>query len=246
MKTHMLFISDDMDNDGLKDSEENYFGSDPGNADSNQDNVADGMELALLMADSIRSLPREPRTTAPYVLYYDADGLNQCSVCGEVIPMGNMNIFNPLINTIEPLNITYYAFHFLEKGSFASAAEHEINGRIDPVKLAQYLDFPTAMDSAKTQTVPGNFELQQNYPNPFNPETVIAYNLTSQTDVVLKVYDLHGEEVKTLVRGIQGPGTKSVIWNGTDNYNRSVSSGIYIYQLTAGQQQQSRKMLFLK
>ncbi len=244
MKTHAVIISADKDNDGLKDVEEEYFGFDAGQADSDQDGIADGMELALVLADSIKALPSEPRTTAPYIEYVDMDGLQLCSVCGERIPMGVMRIFNPLINTIEPFEISYYAFHFILKGSFA--CEGASNKRTDPVKLAQYLDYPTGMDSDKTQTVPGNFELQQNYPNPFNPETVIAYNLTSQTDVTLRVYDLRGKEVKTLVKGIQGPGVNSVIWNGTDNYNQSVSSGIYIYQLSAGHQQQSRKMLFLR
>jgi hypothetical protein len=244
MKTHMLFITEDTDNDGLKDIEEAYFGFDAGQFDSDQDGVADGMELALTMADSIKKLPDEPRTTEPYIEFLDMDGIQQCSVCGEIIPMGVMRIFNPRINTIEPLEITYYAFHFMLKGSFA--CEGAVNKRIDPITLAQYLDFPTGMDSGNTQTMPGSFELKQNFPNPFNPETVIAYHLNSQTDVVLKVYDLRGKEVKTLFRGMQEPGDKSVIWNGTDNYNHSVSSGIYIYQLTAGQQQQSRKMLFLK
>jgi hypothetical protein len=244
MKTHMLFISEDTDNDGLKDIEEEYFGFDPGKADSNQDSVADGMELALIMADSIKALPTEPRTTEPYVEILDMDGIHQCSVCGDVIPMGVMRIYNPLINTIEPFDISYYAFHFMLKGSFAS--EGAMNGRIDPVKLAQYLDFPTGMNSDKPQTVPGNLELKQNYPNPFNPQTVIVYNLTSKAEVVLKVYNLRGQEVKTLVKEMQNPGNQSVLWDGTDNNSRIVSSGIYIYRLTAGKEQQSRKMLFLR
>jgi flagellar hook assembly protein FlgD len=73
-----------------------------------------------------------------------------------------------------------------------------------------------------------------------------VYNLTSKAEVVLKVYNLRGQEVKTLVKEMQNPGNQSVLWDGTDNNSRIVSSGIYIYRLTAGKEQQSRKMLFLR
>jgi hypothetical protein len=244
MKTHMIFINDDTDNDGLTDIEEEHFGFDPRKVDSDQDGVADGMELALSMADTIKSLPTVPRTTAPYIEYLDMDGIQQCSVCGEVIPMGIMNIYNPLINTIEPFSITYYAFHFMKKGSFAS--EGAVHGRIDPIKLSQYLDFPTTAGAGKTLPQPGNFELKQNYPNPFNPETVISYYLPGKTEVILKVYDIRGQEIKKLVQSLQSAGVKSVTWDGTDNYRRAVASGIYIYRLTVGHEQQSKKMLLLR
>jgi len=244
MKTHMLFIKDDSDNDGLTDSEEEYFGFNPVQTDSDQDGVADGMELAISMADTIKSLPTIRRTTAPYIEYLDMDGIQQCSVCGEVVPMGVMNIYNPLINTIDPFSITYYAFHFMKMGSFAS--EGPVQGRIDPIKLSQYLDFPTAAGASDLPLKSGDFNLQQNYPNPFNPETVISYHLPSKTYVTLKIYDIRGKQIKTLVQAIQSAGDNSVSWDGTDSNNHMVSSGIYIYHLKAFGIQQSRKMLLLR
>jgi len=93
------------------------------------------------------------------------------------------------------------------------------------------------------------FALRQNFPNPFNPRTTIQYQLPEDTRVVLKVFDLHGREVKTLVDGGQARGSKSIVWNGTDNTGREVGSGVYIYKIQTdipGFEEQSKKMLLIK
>ncbi len=106
--------------------------------------------------------------------------------------------------------------------------------------------------------IPNTFILEQNYPNPFNPITTINYQIPdrgtqhaisvqrddySQTDVLvtLKVYNMVGEEVATLVNEIQSPGYKTVRWDGS-----KMSSGIYTYRLTAGDVSMVKKMLLLK
>ncbi|MBN2424535.1 MAG: T9SS type A sorting domain-containing protein [Calditrichaceae bacterium] len=245
MKTHMLFIDNDSDEDGLKDNEEEYFGYDPGKADTNSDGIYDGMELALVMTDSIKKLPTTPQEDQPYVEYLDMDGLQVCSVCGKDFPMGLMKIYNPLMNTIEPFEISYYAFHFMGKGSFAYEGSED--GRIDPIKLSQYLNYvATSVSAPASELNPFSFTLLQNSPNPFNPQTTIRYHLKKHTNVVLKVYDLQGREVKTLLQSTQNAGEYSVNWNGIDKNNKQVSSGFYIYELQAGSERQSKKMLLLK
>ena len=94
--------------------------------------------------------------------------------------------------------------------------------------------------------IPVRFELLQNYPNPFNPTTIISYHLPRRSEVVLKVYNLLGQEVSTLLNTIQVAGEHQVVWDGKDRFDRTVSSGVYIYTLQAENYFNSRKMLFLK
>ena len=99
---------------------------------------------------------------------------------------------------------------------------------------------------AKTETLPDRFDLQQNYPNPFNPVTTIQYALPKDVHVSLKVYDILGQEVITLVDEPQTAGYKSLVWDGRNESGESVASGLYIYRMTAGEFVQVQKMLYMK
>jgi hypothetical protein len=89
--------------------------------------------------------------------------------------------------------------------------------------------------------VPSQYILYQNYPNPFNPTTVIAYSLPAPAAVTLKVYDLLGREIKTLVNERQNAGQHSMTFDGS-NY----PSGVYFYRLQAGTYSQTKKLIELK
>ena len=94
---------------------------------------------------------------------------------------------------------------------------------------------------------PHNYNLYQNFPNPFNPVTIIKYEIPKRTEVLLKIYNILGEEVKTLAKEEQMPGYYEVIWDGTDKMGLKVSSGIFIYRMTInGEYIHSRKMVFTK
>ena len=93
---------------------------------------------------------------------------------------------------------------------------------------------------------PIDFTLYQNYPNPFNPSTSISYNIPKSSIVTLKIYDLLGNEIKTLVNSNQNAGNHQTIWNGDNNFGKKVSSGTYIYTLKANDSFTSRKMVLLK
>ena len=99
--------------------------------------------------------------------------------------------------------------------------------------------------AAEPESVIPGFRLAQNYPNPFNPTTTIDYRLPAETKVVLKIYNLLGEEVVTLVNTIQTAGAKSVVWDGMNSFGQ-VSSGTYVYKITAGNFTSARKMIFMK
>jgi uncharacterized delta-60 repeat protein len=95
--------------------------------------------------------------------------------------------------------------------------------------------------------VPQQYRLQQNYPNPFNLMTNLRFQIRSSGWVLLKVYDLSGREVKTLVNEQLMPGDYEVQWNGTDETGRPLASGVFLYRLQVNDRfVQTRKMVFLK
>lgn len=108
------------------------------------------------------------------------------------------------------------------------------------------LSLLTGMGENITQAIVQTFRLKQNYPNPFNPTTTIPYTLNKPVFTRLSIYNDLGQEVRTLVNENQGPGNYNVAWDGQDNNGEPVSSGIYIYQLQAGNASDSRKMMLVK
>ncbi|NIR47041.1 T9SS type A sorting domain-containing protein [candidate division KSB1 bacterium] len=95
-------------------------------------------------------------------------------------------------------------------------------------------------------TIPVDYGLEQNYPNPFNPETEIRFRLPEASQVVLKVYNILGEEIRTLSNSPYTAGTHKVRWDGKDNSGNSVSSGVYLYRITAGDFMQTKKMSLVR
>ena len=93
---------------------------------------------------------------------------------------------------------------------------------------------------------PESIQLFPNFPNPFNPVTTIQYYLPKSTNVELKIYNILGQEVKTLVKARQPAGKQQLTWDGRDSFGKAVSSGIYIYQFRAGDFTKSRKMLLIR
>lgn len=88
--------------------------------------------------------------------------------------------------------------------------------------------------------------LKQNYPNPFNPNTTISFDLDKPAHISLTIYNIKGQRVKQLTAGDFSQGTHSLNWDGRDDQNRPVSSGVYFYRLNNGGQVQAKRMLLLK
>ncbi len=106
--------------------------------------------------------------------------------------------------------------------------------------LARYLpQGPTAVRN--NAGLPRKYELYQNYPNPFNPTTTISYELSANSFITLKVYDILGREVATLVNGKENAGSYSVQFDGS-----KLASGVYFYRLTAGSFVSVKKLVVLK
>ncbi len=108
-------------------------------------------------------------------------------------------------------------------------------------------DIVTLVETAK-QTLPASYALSQNVPNPFNSATTISYAVPEAASIRLCVYDLTGRLIRNLVNGYQQSGSYVVIWNGQDEEQREVSSGVYFYRLeTSGREfVETKRMLLLR
>ncbi len=104
----------------------------------------------------------------------------------------------------------------------------------------------TAVEESPESQIPKTFALSQNYPNPFNPETLIRYSLPKKAYVTIRVMNLLGEEVKTLVVEDQNAGVYSIHWNGTVRLGLRVASGIYLYRIEAGEFVAVKKMVLVR
>ncbi|MGA7723199.1 MAG: CHRD domain-containing protein [Ignavibacteriaceae bacterium] len=99
----------------------------------------------------------------------------------------------------------------------------------------------------KQNVLPVKLMLFQNYPNPFNPSTIISWQLPSSSIVKLKLYDILGREITTLINGFQNAGSHFLLFNAQQIVNhRQLASGIYFYKLDAGGFSSTKKMLYLK
>lgn len=102
-------------------------------------------------------------------------------------------------------------------------------------------------EATPVKEIPSQFYLEQNYPNPFNPSTVIGYQLSIRSDVSLKVYDMLGREVATLVNEVQQPGIYKYTFSGRQNTgSRQLSSGVYFYRLQTNNYTSTKKMVLIK
>ncbi len=107
-------------------------------------------------------------------------------------------------------------------------------------------DIPLDAEDGERTAIPNRTSIEQNYPNPFNPSTTIRYVVHKSSLVNLEIINLLGQKVKTLVAETKRTGEYQTTWDGTDDYGRSVSSGVYFYRFRTGDETITRKMLLLK
>ena len=88
--------------------------------------------------------------------------------------------------------------------------------------------------------------LGQNYPNPFNPITTIDYQIPIRSRVSLKIFDVSGKLVRTLVDEYEGAGSHDALWDGKDSFGKAVASSIYFYELRAGSYRETKRMVLLR
>ena len=155
---------------------------------------------------------------------------------------GNIAVMNPY----GALNVSY---HVADNSKWILSSEtgdiFELSGSghfsISDIENAEF-----TLAKSVSSFEPVTFGLQGSYPNPFNPTTTIHYSLETEGLTSLIVYDMMGREVKSLVSGYLTPNHYSVVWNGKDNVDRTVPSGIYLYRLTSGEFTDMKKVMLLK
>jgi hypothetical protein len=149
---------------------------------------------------------------------------------------GKLNIAMTGMNPIEDGNIVAVNLRLKNK-----EAKFDVDGSVTLNDNSEI-----ALAKASVRQIPSQYELSQNYPNPFNPSTTIKYALATDSRVSIHIYNMLGEKVRTLVNNQQEAGYYSVQWDGSNDYNQKVSSGIYIYRLEAGSFVQTKKMNLIK
>ncbi len=132
--------------------------------------------------------------------------------------------------------------------SFIYIRDDEEDGTLDRSKhLLQILNFLANNPDQPTPVGPtAKNSLSQNYPNPFNPQTTIAFSLKDRGHVKIDVYNVNGELVRTLLDETRAAGSDHVRWDGRNNANQPVSSGVYFYKLVTNNFSQTKKMVLLK
>ena len=100
---------------------------------------------------------------------------------------------------------------------------------------------PTISIRKIEQIIPNNFSLEQNYPNPFNSSTKIKFSILNPNFTTIKIFDILGKEITTLVNEYLSNGNYETFWNA-----HNISSGIYIYKITSGEFVSSKKMLIIR
>jgi serine protease len=117
---------------------------------------------------------------------------------------------------------------------------------VSPTVAGTIADDPIEAPMYKSEPLPARFELGQNYPNPFNPTTTIRYSLPDAAGVELVVFNILGEQVRTLVNGQQGAGEHSVVWDSRNDNGTQVASGVYLYRMSSNGLTETKKMLLMK
>jgi hypothetical protein len=173
---------------------------------------------------------------AGYRVYFDNDGPEP--------PYSGSGVFNSLPSPIDVGNDTTLTILGLEPDTnyFLTVTAYDAAGNEGP--------YCEAVASTQTTNVgndiPAAFALNQNYPNPFNPMTKIGFSIPRAGRVSLKIYDIRGRLVKTLVDGQVPAGRHEETWLGDDSRGRPVASGVYLYRLHTEQETKTRKMAVVR
>ena len=115
------------------------------------------------------------------------------------------------------------------------------------LSMAEAIQVVPKQNSRRSYSAPAyQNELRQNYPNPFNPTTTIAFSLARASQAEIKIFDVGGALVKTLINDRRQKGNHRVVWTGDNNQGNHVASGVYFYRLTAGQFRATKKMVLLR
>ena len=181
-------------------------------------------------------------TETPFTAYIFADSV-------DIDKDGNMEMVLSEQSVYDSTKVIEYVWVDSTKSwERDNAAEHKIvNTYRKTVRVLEYTGPDGLVEQAYNIITPDDYKLENNYPNPFNPSTMIKVSLPLQKKISLKIFDMLGREVATLINNeVHEKGNFEVSWNGTNNSGSAVASGNYIATLTYGNYSKSIKMTLLK
>jgi hypothetical protein len=162
-----------------------------------------------------------------------------------IIKEWTIDDFNQYYNVSTPIIIELPTEHTgLIK--FAFYNQIEANGIADYTVFFKDIKIESMTAEKDNPIIPIKTELFANYPNPFNPETTIKFAVKNDELVSIDVYNIKGQKVKTLIDDVVKKGEYSIVWNGTDDNGKNVSSGIYFYKMKTKDYSAVNKMILLK
>ena len=191
------------------------------------------------MQDSMTSACTEIAIELSAVLAPAGEAWRTAVTRDTTLVLWNPDNYHPALNGSYLTACVFYATFYDE-----SPVGLEYSGGLsgDEALFLQQAAWETLTDiDDKYVQLPSSFKLYQNYPNPFNAQTTISFTLPKQQSVTLKIYDLLGREVETLVNEERQAGRHQIAWEAEDH-----SSGVYFYKLKAGKFVESKKMMLLK
>ncbi len=195
-----------------------------------------GLQIYSLQAD----LDRDNITEFYVLSYYGTASLYRQSF--KIFNITNNNI---LLEKNDPL--IYFSYPILWDLDGDSNLECLVVKYDYPLFLNySYEIYNTGTTGVTTKEFPKDFLLNQNFPNPFNPSTKIVYSIKEQGLVQLKIYDVKGELIKTLVNEIIDAGTHEALWDGTNDKGVRQATGVYFYELTNNSLRSTKKMVLLR
>ncbi len=182
------------------------------------------------------------RTFGSSIVPFNQDlSLNDAESIGDIPSIYSFSVLN---NKIVLGSTDFMAPDLIDVYDFSGQHLGQFNVGALPCDVVYY--DPTVVSLDESPETPGNFTLGHNFPNPFNPSTEIPFSLNVESHISATIYDLQGRVVSVLSSSTMEAGNHSLIWQGTDDDDRSVSSGIYILVLNSGKEQHEMRLTLLK
>jgi hypothetical protein len=203
-------------------------------------NFSESEKLAGLQIYSMQSDLNNDGKTDFYVLAYYGNSPYRQSVKIFDIVTGNV-----IFEKNDPSY--YYSYPMLADINNDGSIEC-IVVRFDYPSFTNYVYevYTTGVTTYGDKNIPPQFELMQNYPNPFNPSTTITYGLSNPQQVNIKIYDVLGNEIRTLVSEFKEAGNHNIEWDGANDSGVRQATGVYFYRMNAGSRSSTKKMIILK
>ena len=178
----------------------------------------------------------------------DSTDAARIRICDSLAPISDVAVTLSLDSVIIDKGKTDGIGQYTIRAALTKGLEYTVTAAKRGYMVAQASYVPSlSLDADSTISIlPETYRLEQNYPNPFNPSTTVGYYLPKKGDISLSIYNILGQLIETFEISERTAGYHSVEWNGKDNRNNDVSSGIYFYRLMAGQYVETKKMVLLR